>query len=257
MYSRIRYGALVAFLGVILSARVAAQSGEAIALQWDAPPECEERGIVLGEVKRLLGKNWPPAEPVNGVAQVRKTEEGRWLLHLQIKGSTATGERSLQAESCDSIRQAVGLLIAISIDPSLNEKLNAASLRESAAPVKRAETPPQATLSDQKKIEEKPRQPWGFALGVGALLDTYVTPKVTWGIAPQMGLELGDWRLSIRGIYLAPGAVNLSGSSTARARFWLLAAGLEIGKVWPLGSWALLAGGGVEMGNAARRKYGG
>lgn len=88
-------------LGVALIAPLSrAYAAEPVALTWDAPASCPSRESVLTDVRRILGETTEH----DAVARAHVTEDGphHWSLQLATEVDGASGERSMEADSCQA-----------------------------------------------------------------------------------------------------------------------------------------------------------
>jgi hypothetical protein len=113
-------------VALLLSRRAEASSrplaGDALDLDWLAPPECPARDAVLGQIRRVLGEAPPRVvreEPPLAVqVSVFRRDAGRWHVRMVVAGESG-GERSLDASSCSAVASAAALVLAIRIRPTL------------------------------------------------------------------------------------------------------------------------------------------
>jgi hypothetical protein len=81
-------------------------------LDWDAPDPCPDRDDVDALVMRHLGERSTTRAPVAASGRVTQTSNG-YVLTLR----TSTGERRLEAVSCDELAQSAAVILALLIDP--------------------------------------------------------------------------------------------------------------------------------------------
>jgi hypothetical protein len=86
----------------------------ALQLDWQAPPSCPAAEAVLEDVLRLAGAN--EGETLVARAVVLQTPEQRWRVSIDLSGS-ATGHRTLTADSCAQLARASALIIALAANP--------------------------------------------------------------------------------------------------------------------------------------------
>lgn len=88
-------------------------------LLWNAPAPCPEQDDVLARAERLIGHGLtraPSKEPVLLVAVVRLLPDGSWRLNVS-SDAAGESERTMAANSCEELADAMALLVALSIDP--------------------------------------------------------------------------------------------------------------------------------------------
>lgn len=219
----------------------AAADPEGLEVSWSAPPGCPGEVEVRAAVEKLVGKRDPKLrEPL--VARGNVVERaGSFRLELSWRSASSEAVRSVEGQSCEEVTQAGALIIALALDPSVEEPLGAGVPAEeprgaSAVPAGEIAKPGAPIASETKAppdhSESKPRRTSdaGVALSGRAAfaLDLGTLP----GAAP--GGFLGA-RLS-----LPPVAVVLDGLSfvpverevaAGAGEFWLSA--LSLRPCWP------------------------
>lgn len=95
-------------------ALLSATSAQALELDWQAPAGCPDVATVKRNVQRLAGA----AEGASLVARavVTQTTAQRWRVSIDLSGS-ATGHRSLTADTCPQLARASALIIALAANP--------------------------------------------------------------------------------------------------------------------------------------------
>jgi hypothetical protein len=82
-------------------------------LAWDAPDGCPDRDAVEALVSQRLGeRSTPRAAPLTASGRISTAPIG-FVLTLR----TPTGERKLEAASCDELAQSAAVILALLIDP--------------------------------------------------------------------------------------------------------------------------------------------
>jgi hypothetical protein len=81
-------------------------------LDWDAPDPCPDRSDVEALVARQLGERSTARTRISASGRVTQTANG-YVLILR----TSTGERRLEAGSCDELAQSAAVILALLIDP--------------------------------------------------------------------------------------------------------------------------------------------
>lgn len=84
----------------------------ATSLQWDAPPECPTRAEVLARA-RAQSDAEPPEDPPAMRGTVRRRDDDRWWLELEIDNGRAVERRTMSAQSCEELTDAAALIIAM------------------------------------------------------------------------------------------------------------------------------------------------
>jgi hypothetical protein len=88
-------------------------------LEWVGPPECPGRDTIVEQIRLLVGTDRKDDAPrVAARASVERWEDGRWHVRIVTLGDSG-GERLLDAASCSALTQAVALVLAIRVKPTL------------------------------------------------------------------------------------------------------------------------------------------
>lgn len=90
-----------------------------VELQWDAPPQCPDSGMVESRLAGYLGGLEQDGEPVRARASVRRVEAGIWELRLDIRAGGRIHERTITNDACDGLAETTALLVAIAVAPEL------------------------------------------------------------------------------------------------------------------------------------------
>jgi hypothetical protein len=146
--------ALIVAVGVpVVAVRVAAQSSgpPPVTLEWEAPAECPSVGHVEDAIARLLAGGTPEEEKrVKARAVVFKTGVGGWHEDLSTQVGEESGQRALDATTCDALADATALVLALAVDPTRvarNQAASSASSSASTAPSASVSVAPVATAS--------------------------------------------------------------------------------------------------------------
>lgn len=104
-----RFSVALAAVGLL-----SATTAQALELDWQAPAGCPDVASVKRHVQRLAGA----AEGASLVARavVTQTTAQRWRVSINLSGS-ATGHRTLTADTCPQLARASALIIALAANP--------------------------------------------------------------------------------------------------------------------------------------------
>ncbi len=99
------------------------KKGSSVDLVWIAPEACPRRSALIAEIEELVGRplHTISRPSIKATATVRKKDNETWVLRLRTREQSATGERELVADSCETLAQATALILALSIDPKAVE----------------------------------------------------------------------------------------------------------------------------------------
>ena len=143
---------LVAPLAVALCVVTAgdARASGPVSLRWSAPADCPAGDDVLEEVNRLLGARASSQDGVlDVVAEVKRKDDGTYVVRLEIPSADGPRLREVSAVSCVALGQATALILAMMVDPE-------AALAAPPAPDLPGPTPPGQT--DPKPVDAGPKQ---------------------------------------------------------------------------------------------------
>lgn len=274
---RVRWaGLLGAALLALAQPRVArADPLDGIALRWDGPDSCGDRGEVSTEARRLLPASGA-YEPTEIDIVVREREGGPgYLLRFSARSASRSADRELRLASCEEARQAAGLLVALTLDPeSVAEGVPA--IAPQVAPAAPASPPPAPPVSPEPAAPEpKPVTPpaaaarspvrsrqaglelgleLGPELAAGAFADTAVLPDLAFGAFASAGLRVSGLRLSLSGLYLPGAERELAAPDGPRVRATLWAGQLALCQQWQLSAtFELGPCASIELGRYAAR----
>lgn len=123
-----------------------AHASEPVSLRWSAPANCPSGDDVLAEVNRLLGARAPSEQTtLDVVAEVKRKDNGTYLVRLEIPGADGPRVREVSAVSCAALGPAAALILAMMVDPE-------AALTASPAPDSPGPTSPaQASFSATRR----------------------------------------------------------------------------------------------------------
>jgi hypothetical protein len=212
-------------------------------LQWDAPRECPADTAIAEQIAALV----PSPTGGEGVLVVDarvEPRDGGYLLTLRTEFLDRHDEREVRAPACDELAEAVALVVAISLDPSL-ELAGGAVPEPEPAPepeptpsdtgvptdVGDRSTPDRATIRalalPRKDAPERrgprARSPDAWHVRLGPQLEIGTLPPFGGGIDLAVGLAWRWVRLEIHGAWLWPR--RASGPSSSGGIFQLGLAG--------------------------------
>lgn len=131
----------------------------ALALDWQAAPECPSRDALLERVRALL-PTLPEQVPSAGTAGLRVTArvapqvDASWQVELELVTPDGVGTRRFAAGSCEEAARATVLVVAIALDPVGAATRLSASTPASAPVSVPAPTPTPAPAADAREPSE-------------------------------------------------------------------------------------------------------
>jgi hypothetical protein len=273
---------LVVHASLQLAARTHAEP--AIELLWPDDAACSRPAHAEAEIVRLLGPG--AIHSAKFSVEVHALDDGRRELSLRFASAPPESARRLQLGSCEEVHEAVVLLAAMAIDPSLSPPPSApapapeppatvrpkpASSRPAAPPASDApesdeastlpapaEPPasPAAEAAEPALPPEReepvpvqaapPRLPLAWELAVVA--DFLSLPGVSGGPDLALALDHPRLQLALHGRYVLPRRTESGLPAGGAARIDLLAAALELGARFGLGR--------LELGPVAELEVG-
>lgn len=178
-------------------------------LRWIAPAECPTQRDVGTRVRALVG----PETSLDGRAHVQVVRRGsRFDATVSLQTDAGATTRSLGAEDCTAVADAVALVIAVGLDPLAVSTV----VRDAEAPtiVPPPETPPRepdatptrARATDPPRVRApaspSPERPElglrGFTQGAAAI---GVLPRVGAAVGGGLALRMGAARLELSGAH--------------------------------------------------------
>lgn len=181
---------VVALVGTVARG---ADAAEPVSLAWNAPAGCPTGDAMLAQVNGILGG--PTEHRASARADVTQVGPQHWSVHLATDVDGAQGERTLEADTCESLAKATALILAWTVDPI---KARAAALAASPAPA-----PPPAR---EQPAAPPPSSPIELAalVGVSGMGDIGTLPSVGGGVELTLGALVGPLRLELSGAYWGP-----------------------------------------------------
>lgn len=220
-----------------LACLAAPAEARAADFEWTAPPACPSRESVLDAVTRALGSSTTAdVGALRARAVVESTGSG-----FRVRLSTPSGERALDADTCDQLAEAVALILALAIEPARG----AAPKEERVAPAEVARD-----ARSERPVGSAGRAPL-LALGAGQLADVGTLPGAAIGAEIFAGIRVPPLRVEVAGAFWAPQRESV-GSSNAGGELTLLS-GVAHGCLLPvLGRFELggCIGAGVDSMSA-------
>lgn len=165
-------------------ARAAAADGadaSALDLDWrSSEPGCEGTGVA-SEALRLLAL--PPQRRVSATAQVWRDGE-EWIVQLDTRSAVHSGRRVLRSQSCQDLRQALALLLAMILETEADPE----GLEPTAESVDTPVVPPLAPKPSGVR----------FLMQAGGGAGHGLKPGLAWGFGGGAGLQWRRWEAWLR-----------------------------------------------------------
>ncbi len=201
-----------------------AQAAEPVSLAWNAPPGCPTGDAVLGDVNAILGG--PTSHHASARADVTQLAPQHWSVHVTTDVDGAQGERTLEADSCESLAKATALILAWAVDPI---KARAAVLAAQPPAPPAPETPP-------SKAPSSPI-PLAAVVAVSGMGDIGTLQSPAGAAEVSLGALVGPLRFELSGDFWGPQhASTTAANGVVGAQLQLLEASLRACLRWRIGA---------------------
>jgi len=162
----VRRSATVALGGCLLGTTVAfADPLAELTIDLEAPPRCPNKAMLYGELRRDLEGSVAPSGQLSVLAQIVQRDPERWQAIVRAEGALGKTERSLTARDCQTLVDAMSLIIAMLIDPETAannarhfEGVTVASSPNDKDAGNKVADPPAASDTTASKTEDKPAE---------------------------------------------------------------------------------------------------
>jgi hypothetical protein len=217
-------------------------------LVWNAPEGCPPVSFIRRRIEQIV--RGPETAPTRAEATVKSGADGRF--HVVVVMRTADGEesRTLDADSCSALAEAVAVVVAFMIDPSSDsaridepEPAPPTVNPENVGPAR--EMPPSTTppKADHPGKASRPARgaptgpPLALAFGLGGSVASGPLPEIIPGIVASAAIRLARFRVGALGTVSFRQRPHFD--HTAGASFDMIEAGAFAGYLVPLGVFAL------------------
>lgn len=235
-------------LALGLHAPTPAASPSSLDLRWDAPPSCPDREALLRRIDATLGDvALPERPPLTVRGQLRVVEPEGYALRLELDDGHAS-VRELEGPSCEELTEAAALVIAITMDPRLLERLQEPPAEAAVEPTEGSEpeavptppetqtpvesAPPDPVTSEPAAAEPTPSAPPRASEPLRGLARAHAgigggpLPGPSAVVSLAFGLGGRRWRAELTATYWTPQATAspVNPSIGVRAQLWTLGA---------------------------------
>jgi hypothetical protein len=206
----------------------AAEPAVPVSLAWNAPAGCPSGDAVLADVNAILGG--PTSHHAVARADVTQIAPQHWSVHVTTDVDGAQGERTLEADSCESLAKATALILAWTVDP-IKARAAAALAAKPAPP---APAPEQPTPALPPPSSSSPI-PVAAVVAVSGVGDTGTLQSLAGGAELALGALVGPLRFELSGDYWGrQDASTTAPNGVVGARLQLLDAALRACFRWHL-----------------------
>ena len=105
--------ALAALVTLLSTEHSRAQGAERVELTWRAPAGCPSAAAVRARVRKLVGSPRANGSRVRADATVTRSDEGRFHLRLIVRTRGVSGERHIEARSCEDLAGAAAVNVVL------------------------------------------------------------------------------------------------------------------------------------------------
>ncbi|MEX1367571.1 MAG: hypothetical protein AB1Z98_30865, partial [Nannocystaceae bacterium] len=215
-------------------------------LRWTAPASCPSSAAVHERIAVLVGDD-ALGQDVEVDARVEAGAEG-WVLELAVRTSEGSSRRSMASRDCETLAEAVALVLATFADPfQTTARLRREAVemprppRPSSAPevpdadatVLRTSTARSPAADGRRRRRPGPRGPGRWGLGLGIAAGRATQADLDLGPDLELSWQRGPLRLAVGALVLAPRTQPVEDRAGVALRTWVLAARVRAGIVMP------------------------
>jgi hypothetical protein len=218
-----------------------------VEIVWEAPPECPDANSVVHYAERLLGQplSTPRSQRVFARATVRRDEAGNWNLALLLTSNGHVSEETLVAKQCATLRDAVGLQVALATDPvAAARAIETETITKGPAPNAPPIEADRAAYPNEHPA--KPRAQAGLRLTGGAALG--LLPSIELGAALTLWVQKSAWRAELSGLGFGGSSAHVESMPAIGAHLQLYSGAARGCAVPRIGRAELPVCLGVELG---------
>lgn len=156
-------------------------------LSWRAPAGCPSASRVRDTIERLAGP-LPSDDPLHVDATVERTPTGRYSLTLELSANGSTMTRTVDAAGCDTLADAVALIVATLVEPADVVERVEPSLVASPAPADPAPIGPE----NDRGVRWR-----GWALRPSGIVGGGIVHDIDGGVALALSLQFDPLRVEL------------------------------------------------------------
>lgn len=201
---------------VLLALSLAEPTG--LAVQWEAPSECPDVAVVRAAVEDNLAREafGEALDAVRVEGTVVRSDDG-WSLRIIVAMPQGSVERTLEAQTCEDLASAAGLIIAVALDPLRVQQARDEPEPTPPPPIEslmpaaptRVETAEEHPLQPEPSVEPAPTRPRSAVdLRVGAFGELGTLSVARGGVAAMAGWSRGWVRVDAGATFAAPRLVS-------------------------------------------------
>jgi hypothetical protein len=231
-------------------AAVASDAG-AFTFAWTAPDGCPSADELRVEIDKLLGETAQARLREHLDVKAVVAHDTAWTVAIATRSPSSTGQRTLEATTCQGLANATALIVALAIDPDAVAAHGGRAPGLVPTPGSASEPASRAASAEGAPARPilVPRNTFGLVGVVGAA-SLGVVPGLDVDLGGELGLARGRWRLELRAVYglRTLDSQPVSDAIGARGRFRFFAGTLA--GCWTA-AWGLVRLGpcaGVEAG---------
>lgn len=211
---------------MLMPAEFARAEQGGVALDWDAPPGCPSRDVVLRRIRAIVGTSLDQATRLRARGQIERNN-ARYRLTLRVREGERETERIIESNSCTDLAGAAAITLGLLVraeaaareapagDPSTAETPSASGAEPGAAPLVEGAPTPKTNPDPNAKAENVPardleppaanpasdQRTWRFILRaplVGLDVGPLPHPSPTLGLAAGVRFEALELTLGAR-----------------------------------------------------------
>lgn len=204
-------------IAVALLATRDASADDTLRLTWKAPAGCPSIDDVRAATLRELDARAAKSDVLEADAHVEQREDSSWTVRLRTRRGAATGEREIEAETCDGVAQATAVVLALALVPP-------AAPEPDPEPEPRAESSLPADRDAGASTLGRKDEAHALALGASLAAVSSTLPAAALGGSVTLAWTPGRFRIELDARRWASQSETVS-TSTAGARFSMTSLG--------------------------------
>ncbi|MGH1342595.1 MAG: hypothetical protein ACRBN8_13625 [Nannocystales bacterium] len=197
---------------------IVAPSPEGLSLRWDAPEGCPNADDVSDAFQRQAEDERSPVEAQGTVTH----SPGGYRLELHVSGAGGRESRTIESNSCASLGETAGLLLAVAADPAQATEPLIPEPEPEPEPAPELEPEPEALpepeprtshgpparvepVTDARPETQRQRPVQLVVRADGVVQMLRLLPEIVGGgPSGALAISADGWRTELRGTYVAP-----------------------------------------------------
>jgi hypothetical protein len=262
----------IALAALLLAGAAAADPAPGrVSLHWAAPDECPDDVELVHQIEALLGQSLLEAgeQSLSVHASAQGSPEKGYAAKVSFRSPQGTDERYLEHPSCESLVQALALVVALAIDPervrAIQRSREAAS-EALALPAQAARSAPMPAQPVAPPLAPRPERQAappataqsvsplrGVRLAVHGLVGAGQLPRLGSGLEATLGWHRQAFRAELVGRYWLPRAQSVPNSPSVSLELGLDSLGVRGCWLPTAGAFQIAACAGGDLADMSGR----